>query len=163
MESWPLFWQILASILSAILAGGGVAALVSGFFNRPKTRAEAIRAAAEAHKTKAETTDILSDTAWETVKRLDERLIALEERDEKRQVEYEALKGEHNELQEGHRELRAEHEELRRKYDRLLNKSQNQERRIAQLERDLARSRERERALCAMLQRHGIDPDEEGT
>ena len=145
MESWPLHWQIGVTVVTSLIASGAMAAFVTSWFKRPKIKAEARKLAVEAD-------DKAADLAWETVDRLRAEVCKVVKR-------IEALEKEDAELRAEYKQLQGEHQKLRQRYQMLKSKSEQQEERIRQLEHELAGSRAREEALCALLIEHGIDPN----
>lgn len=162
MESWPLSWQLIATALTSILASGAVATALNWYLNREKHTAETDATIQQARKTELERLDLAADIGWETVERMRCEQEGLLSRVEHLEEQDEALRTEHQALQQEHRELRARYQSLRLKSDGQERRIQQQEERITQLERELERSRCRERALRDMLKEHGIDPEECG-
>jgi len=144
VDSWPLTWQIVVSLLAGSVGTLLVTAL-NAWLHKDENRVKRDQVAAETAKTEAERANLAADTAWEAVERLAGRVETLEERVQQREIDYE--------------QLSERYRELRRKYDELLMKSQGQETRIKHLEEKLLESRERENALCALLHKHGIEPN----
>ena len=162
MESWPLHWQLIATALTSILASGALASGLTWWLNRDKHEAETDATKAQARKTELERADMAADIGWETVGRLREDVTCLVDRVSELEAQDRTLRAEYERLEREHRALRTRYHALKVKSEGQEKRIQQQEVRITQLEKELERSRCRERALREMLQEHGIDPEEQG-